>query len=90
MERKIIDLPIDQNSNIVLYCFYYDMKMFLTLDINWMIELIISNFGSNINIHFIEMNERQKEESSHKETNFDIVIVDEIIKVYVFNRKNSN
>lgn len=79
-------LPQPGTDSHVFYCYAYSHKLLMTLNLNWMLELLTSRFGTGISIHFMDMNAAQKAASSHwQEGKIRLLMVDQYFHLYQLN-----
>ncbi|TQV89111.1 hypothetical protein [Aliikangiella coralliicola] len=53
---------IEKNNLVVKY---YNLKMFLTTDLNTFMKVLINEYGAIFNVEYREMNENEQRESSY-------------------------
>ncbi len=79
--------PDTEPYDIIVKCFYYHRRSLLIADVNWLMENLFHKFGYLINITFLEMDTVQKAESTHKEGTVPIILIDEPIQLYIYNKE---
>ncbi|NUG81295.1 hypothetical protein HUN33_14755 [Acinetobacter bereziniae] len=82
---------MSNNYDVIVKCYYYNKRSLIIEDVNWLMEVLSHRFGNSINITFLEMNDSQKEESTHFEgSKFKILAIDKNIHIYIYNKEKND